>query len=198
MPRISNSRSFGGSSSPGYISADGHLSTYPERTASLMYRQGVEPSTHAFGLVGLLGKHDLLWQMPSYKLMNMTKGQVPVSIADMNLSMPVLGLTFSLLEQRKFRRRVGTRSNPTTWHRSSPLFHASEIWVFSGFHFLVFLLTNTLWACQSEPLFSAITATSYPHFVNYTATPQRVRWPVEARLEHFAVSRGVGPIANSL
>jgi hypothetical protein len=85
MPRISNSRSFGGSSSPGYISADGHRSTFPERTASLMYRQGVEPSTHAFGLVGLLGKHDLLWQMPSYKLMNMTKGQVLVSIVDMNI-----------------------------------------------------------------------------------------------------------------
>ena len=50
-----------------------------------MYRQGVEPSTHAFGLVGLLGKHDLLWQMPSYKLMNMTKGQVLVSIVDMNI-----------------------------------------------------------------------------------------------------------------
>ena len=124
MPRISNSRSFGGSSSPGYISADGHLSTYPERTASLMYRQGVEPSTHAFGLVGLLGKHDLLWQMPSYKLMNMTKGQVLVSIVDMNLSMPVLGLTFSLSEQRKCRRHVQI---PPLGIVFSPLFHASEI-----------------------------------------------------------------------
>ena len=196
MPRISNSRSFGGSSSPGYISADGHLSTYPERTASLMYRQGVEPSTHAFGLVGLLGKHDLLWQMPSYKLMNMTKGQVPVSIADMNLSMPVLGLTFSLLEQRKFRRRVGTRSNPTTWHRSFPVVSRLGDLVFSGFHFLVFLPTS--FDLSERTALLCITATSFPHFVNYTATPQRVRWPVEARLELFAVSREFGSIANSL